>query len=357
MNINQDHPENLQFDLDDLISIVLPVYNAGQFIEPCLLSISSQTHRMFEAIIVDDGSDDETPSILNRFASQDSRFKTIRFEQNRGIVAALNEGLAQSKGDWIARMDADDQMQPNRLQMQLDYLSSHPEIDLLGARIQLFRLEGSLSPGQLKYQNWSNSLLTDDQIKENFFAESPIMHPTFFAKRSLYEKLGGYQDPPWPEDYDFLFRAYLNGARFEKIPEVLVLKGDHPDRLARTDERCKRTAMFNAKIHYFQKLFPKILDRDLVIVGTGSAGKMVFEAFQKESVQIAAFMTHQIKGKKAEFKDVPIYTVSQDNPINQIKLDHPFYLLCIGFDEARDEVESLFQKSDLLPCRDYLRFI
>lgn len=180
----------------DLISILLPVYNAQQFLWDCLRSIQRQTCENFEVVIVDDGSTDGTAAILKEVSDRDKRFRILSLPENRGIVAALNHGLETCRGDWVARMDADDIMFPERLTAQRDWFENHPETDILGARVRVFRDDGDLTVGQQRYQDWSNSLLTDEDIRREIFAESPIMHPTFFLRKSYFMQLGDTRTIP-----------------------------------------------------------------------------------------------------------------------------------------------------------------
>ncbi len=345
--------------MEELISVLLPFYNAEDMLGACLESILQQTYPYFEVIAVDDGSTDDSSAVLAEFACKDHRIQKISFSQNRGIVAALNAGLDVCRGEWIARMDSDDRMHPDRLLLQLRRMKQHPEIDILGSQIRLFREKGQLSPGQIRYQDWSNSLLTDDEIKTDIYAESPIMHPTFFLSKRFYLKMDGYRDFPWPEDYDFLLRSYLSGAEFAKLPHVLVDKGDHPARLARTDARCKRKAMFQAKAHYFSKETDLILKKNqIVIVGSGSSGRLAYAALTQENVKVDAFVDNVSSSSGQHIAGLPVQTLQLESAgafFSRHQLT--FFILCIGLEEGRQLAEALLKEHGFLPVRDYLRFI
>ena len=352
------HPERPALKVADLISILLPVFNAQQFLGDCLRSIQQQTYQNFEVVAVDDGSTDNSPRILSEYAGQDPRFRICPLSQNRGIVAALNHGLENCLGEWIARMDADDIMQPQRLEIQRTYFANHPETDILGAKVSVFRDDSELTVGQKRYRDWSNSLLTDSDIKREMFAESPVMHPTFFLRRSYYQSLQGYQDNPWAEDYDFLLRAYLKKARFAKIPEVLLDKRDSPNRLARVDLRCKRKAMFRAKAHYFAKKQWFKGDQTTLIAGSGSSGRMACSALMNEGIEINGFIDNTDGGKNRTVAGLPAYTLDIDQTEQFLaELGNPFIFLCIGVPEGRLMMETLLRQHGYNPAVDYLRFI
>src|SRR5262245_4670824 len=114
-----------------LVSVVMPVYNAAAYVAQAVESIRAQTLGDFEFIIVNDGSTDRSPRLLEGFAARDSRIKLIS-RPNTGIVGALNDGVAAARGELIARMDADDVSLPTRLEKQVTFMRSHPQVVALG---------------------------------------------------------------------------------------------------------------------------------------------------------------------------------------------------------------------------------
>ncbi len=116
------------------ISVVLPVYNEERLLEEALDSLVGQTECDFEVIAVDDGSTDGTPALLDRFAAQDGRVRPVR-QPHAGIVAALNRGLAEAQGAYVARMDADDVANSERLRLQADFLDRERGVGLVGSRV------------------------------------------------------------------------------------------------------------------------------------------------------------------------------------------------------------------------------
>jgi hypothetical protein len=185
------------------------------------------------------------------------------------------------------------------------------------------------------------------------------MHPTFFLKHDVYLKLGGYLDNPWAEDYDFLLRAFLNEFQFAKLPELLLDKGDHPSRLARTDDRCKRSAMFRAKAFYFVRK-PSLwqMKKRFLVVGTGSAGKMVYQALTQAGFKIDGFVDHGQRSAGATFLGKPLLLVSSENrSIFFKKQRDSLFLVAIDVEESRQDVETVLQDQGLVAGLDYFRFI
>src|ERR1700674_4915081 len=111
------------------VSVLMPVRNGDRWLELSLRSIAEQTVRDFEFLVVDNGSTDRTPAILAGACATDSRFIALR-EPRRGIVPALNTGLAAARAPLIARLDADDMARVDRLERQLAFMESHPEVGL-----------------------------------------------------------------------------------------------------------------------------------------------------------------------------------------------------------------------------------
>ena len=185
--------------------------------------------------------------------------------------------------------------------------SRHP-----GCPGSCFRTDRELTPGQVHYQDWGNSLISADSIEEQIFVESPIMHPTFFLKRDFYQKMGGYLEHPWPEDYDFLLRSFLKGARLEKVPQILLEKRDSDTRIVRTDPRCNWKSMLHAKVFYFSQLLPTIGERLLIIVGAGTAGKIALQRFQEIGIPIEGFLDNFKSKENHKILGIPSHTLSED---------------------------------------------
>ena len=127
---------------EPVISILLPAYNASRWLDACLSSLLAQSFSSFEIIVVDDGSTDGTADAVLSFAMADARVHLHRMPVNQGIVRALNYGLALCKGDFVARMDADDVAIRDRLLKQHSFLMQRPDVDLIGSQVESIDEEG-----------------------------------------------------------------------------------------------------------------------------------------------------------------------------------------------------------------------
>ena len=269
------------------VSVLLPCYNASETLEESLISIKNQTYPDFEVICVDDGSTDGTTDLLKNWCQNDPRFIFVPIGHS-GVIEAANTGLTFCRGEIVVRMDADDRCHPDRIKLQRDYLVKNPEVAVVGSLVKGFPA-GQIGEGFQIYYEWLNSLITHEDISREIFVESPIANPCATFRKEWMDKLGGYQDKGWPEDYDLWLRFYIAGARFAKIPKVLLEWREHPDRLTHQDSRYSVENFLRAKAHYIAKGPAK--DRDAVLVwGAGMTGRRLSKHLVREELPLVAFI-------------------------------------------------------------------
>ena len=196
-----------------LVSVLMPTYNVAPFVEEAVRSILDQTYRNFELIIVDDCSSDGTYEILKRLADLDHRIVLDRNDTNSKICITLNKAWSLAKGDFIARMDGDDLSMPERLEVLLDFLNGHPDVDLVGSQVISINETGEVI-SQKQY------LRTPDFIKRGNKYGPAVVH-IWMARSKVYEALNGYRNIPFAEDYDFLLRGETIGFRYANVEEYL----------------------------------------------------------------------------------------------------------------------------------------
>lgn len=244
------------------LDVWLPAFNAEATLGAALRSMVRQTFRDWRLWLVDDGSTDRTAEIADGFAARDPRIR-VRRVRHGGLVAALRAAAAVSDAPRFARMDADDVAHARRFELQLA-----SRADVVAART---RLLGAPGEGMRAYVRWQNSLLTHDEHAHNLFVESPLAHPTALVRREIFERAGGYRDGG-PEDYDLWMRLWEAGARFEKIPRVLLGWRDSPGRLTRTHGDYSEAAFRRVKLAHLPR--HPILGRGPVTVwGAGPVGR------------------------------------------------------------------------------------
>lgn len=200
-----------------LVSIVMPCFNAGRWLGAALDSLQRQTLRDLEIIAVDDASTDATPGLLAQRARSDPRVRPVRLERNLGPGAAANRGLAESRGQFIARLDADDLAMPGRLEAQLAFLRQ-TGVDLCGSWFVEF------GQGLPRTTRWPHA---ETAVKAGLLFQSPICHPTVMARRQVFERHPYRPDARLAEDYDLFSRASAE-FRLANVPRALVRYRRHP---------------------------------------------------------------------------------------------------------------------------------
>lgn len=341
---------------NELVSVLMTVYNGESTLEECLHSILAQDERHLEVVVVDDGSTDTTRSILSDYVSMDKRVRVFSMAENQGLVAALNMGLEKCRGRWIARMDADDRMARDRISIQKRYAESQSGIKIWGSRIRIFNDKGDLTPDQIAFQEWSNGLLTDRTMKEELFFESPIVHASYFVDAEVYEFLGGYQDRPWAPDYDFLLRAAQAGVVFGKVARVLLDIRDAPTRLYRHDRRLTQQAMLHCKAHYFGAA-SWAKERPLLIAGTGDAGRAAALALAEEGLSVMGFITNKEGERGDKIRGLPVFHWDRCELPEALSLwPNLFVVLCLGGQESGSGLEPILSTHGLKRGEGYLKF-
>ncbi len=202
-----------------MLSIVMSVYNGEKTLGRAIESMLDQTYDDFEFIIIDDYSKDQTLEILYDYQKKDSRIKVLKNKKNLGIAASLNKGIMESKGEWIIRMDDDDESLPDRLEKQINFLQNNPDVDIFG--------------GKAIFQNIHAKVITDfifnwpptdkKEIEKLFYAISPLIHPTVCMKKQKIIDIGMYnKDFSGAEDYELWVRAWKSGLNIQNMDDCLI---------------------------------------------------------------------------------------------------------------------------------------
>lgn len=206
---------------EPLVSVLLPVFNAEKYISEAIESIQNQSFRDFELLIINDGSTDGTLEILQQHKKADDRIVIIS-RANKGLVDTLNEGVDIARGQWIARMDADDIALPNRFALQLSMLAQ-TGADICGGWIQCF---GASDTRIIKHP------ISDEAIKTALYFGSAFAHPTVMMRTDKIKQLR--YDKLWEkcEDYDLWQRAVSAGWKMANVPEVVLRYRQHENQIS-----------------------------------------------------------------------------------------------------------------------------
>ncbi|MGP9811530.1 glycosyltransferase [Rhodopseudomonas sp. NSM] len=209
------------------VSVILPVRDGQRWLREAVDSVLAQTLTDLELLVIDDGSTDATPAILDEARGRDPRVVVLR-QQREGLVAALNRGLAQARAPLIARLDADDIALPDRLARQCDYLQAHPDVVLLGGWAEIIDEHGASRNKQMRPSPVG--------LRETLAKKSPFIHPTVMFRTEAARRVGGYRAAfEAGEDYDFWLRLADIGE-IAILPEVLIRYREHGGSVTRTRE-------------------------------------------------------------------------------------------------------------------------
>lgn len=331
------------------VSVLLPVYNEDRFLQQAVQSILRQTEPNFELIVVDDGSTDDSRAIVERLAAGDRRIKPIR-HPHTGIVAALNRGMLEASGRYVARMDADDLAHPRRLELQARYLDRHPSIGLIGSRVEYLG-DARRNRGLALFVKWSNSLVDSRDIELYRFVETPFVHPSVMFRRELTERLGAYRDGPFPEDYELWLRWLESGVRMAKLEQTLLSWRDRPDRLTRTDSRYSVEAFYRTKAPYIYRWLEKHNPHHpaVIVWGSGRTTRQRLRFLTDLGVRVEAYV--DIDPRKIGYRigGAPVITTDE--------LPAPgacFVLQWVASRGARAEIEIELASRGFRLGRDYL---
>ena len=194
-----------------LVSVLMPVYKTAPYLREAMDSMLCQTFKDFELIVLNDCSPDNAEKILDAY--DDPRIIRYKGEKNVGLSNVLNVGIGMARGKYIARMDSDDISLPQRLQVQIDYLDKHTDVDLVSVGMQLF---GARETTWIREQNV-------EKVKIEALFHSPVLHASSVWRKDSFEQYGlrFRQEMVPSEDYDLWIRSLVKGLKLINLPDVL----------------------------------------------------------------------------------------------------------------------------------------
>lgn len=196
------------------ISVLMGIYNCASTLEQAVLAIQNQTYTNWELILCDDGSSDNTYEVAQALAAKDSRIVLLRNVKNLGLNQTLNNCLSVATGDYIARMDGDDDCVPERFERQLDLLEHHPEFQITSCPMKLFDETGE----------WGQTTVPEYPSPEDVVSGTPISHAAVMLRKACMDAVGGYTVDKRMlrvEDVNLWIKLYAAGYRCHNIQEPL----------------------------------------------------------------------------------------------------------------------------------------
>ncbi|MEG2156769.1 MAG: glycosyltransferase [Bacteroidaceae bacterium] len=260
------------------ITVCLPVYNASKFLRECVDSILAQTFSDFELLIIDDGSTDNSVEIVCSYT--DPRIRLIEKEHN--YIGTINLLINEARGKYIARMDADDVMVKERLQIQYDYMGAHPEIDILGGGVRFF---GSVDADNILYHETPITL-------ERMLCACCISHSTVMLVRERINKASIRYDEDfvYAEDFHFWLQALKAGLCVKNIPQIVTRYRLSGDQVSSTHSvlqywNCVRASCAFIEYHMEQVNKELELQRTLPVAKTGNSLTLILP-FMNDGINV-----------------------------------------------------------------------
>jgi glycosyltransferase involved in cell wall biosynthesis len=254
----QQEPGNIEkISAPLMVTVLMAAYNAESFLARSIDSILAQTFHDFEFLIVDDGSQDQTPALLADYARKDRRIRVLRNERNLGLTASLNRGLREAKGVYVARIDADDAARPERLALQVAFMEQHREIGICGGQIvkhtggKAHRVRIALSHGE---------------IHATLLFHSCFVHPTVLIRRDCLGPNGFMYDERYnkAEDYE-LWDRMIGPVRAGNLPQVLLDYYCHPRQISGSDYQVVTPLRNSIRHRIVKRLLPEADERQLAL--------------------------------------------------------------------------------------------
>ena len=332
---------------DQLISILTPFKNTSDFLPECLESILNQTYTNWELIVVDDHSTDESFTIVDAYAKQDSRIKLFKNTGN-GIIDALRLAFQHSKGNYITRMDSDDMMTPNKLELMLNDLKAHGKQHIALGLVRYFSDDG-VSDGYARYETWLNTLTKTGANYLEIYKECVIPSPCWMLHREDLMACGAFNPNRYPEDYDLAFRFYKQGIKCIPSQNLLHLWRDYGTRTSRTHEHYAQNYFLDIKCHYFLELDfnPK---RTLTVWGAGFKGKKIAKLLKKRKIPFVWICNNPKKIGKH------IYGFELHSFEHLKELEHPQCIVTVANERSQLRIKTYFETQHMKSMVDYFFF-
>jgi glycosyltransferase involved in cell wall biosynthesis len=325
-----------------LISVILPFHGRSLWLDEAIQSISTQTFTDWELLLIDNGAENTAKRIATDFATNDSRIRIIE-ENKTGISHALNTGLSHARADIIARMDDDDISHPDRLQLQWEKLNSEERNMVVTCRVDAVK---GFEPdsGMQEYMDWQNGLLNPQDHYLNRFIDAPLVHPTLFCRKEVFERYGTYSTGGIPEDYELWLRWMESGVRFIKTEQALLGWREHADRLTRNHSDYSGARFAEVRMDYLTRWLKENLgSRKLIFCGTSRKSRQRAKHLLSAGIKITAFTD-----VKQHYRDLPFIG------IEEIKKDDDLFYLSLLPRRASNSLREFLYKRGLTEGGDFL---
>lgn len=328
------------------VSVILPFYNAVETLSRAIESISNQSLLDFECILINNNSTDGSVVIAEDWAKNDRRF-TLIHENRQGVMFASNSGSKMARGEYIARMDADDVSYPNRLKLQSEFLDANPENGAVSGLVKHIG-DPDTTKGFARYVDWVNSVKSYEEVLHHQFVESVIVNPSAMWRKSVAEEFGMYESGDFPEDYEMWLRWLSKGVKISKLGEMVLDWYDSENRITRTNRIYRDAAFYQIKTKYLAKWLSKNnpFHPKIAVWGASRISRRRARLLEQHGIEIECYIDTK---REVRQLDRPVFYYTEVPPPSEL-----FILTYIKQMNARDEIQVFLHSKGYQEGVNYL---
>ena len=340
--------EKLSSGTNPLVSIIMAVKDTEPYLRACLDSVLAQTYSNWELLAVNDHSTDATPQILEEYANRDSRVKFLNSDKPK-LIPTLQVGYASVSGDLINRMDSDDKMPHDKLEVLVKEWLKYGKGTVIAGGTEHFVDEGEVGGGFIKYEQWLNEVARTSSHYKEIYKECVIPSHCWIIHKEDFDAVDAFNPLVYPEDYDLCFRFYRNGLNVVGIDKILHHWRDRSNRISRTWDEYKDNRYFNLKLRFFYEL-DRDKTRPLVLWGCGRNGKDMAKLLQSYNDTFHWVCDNERKVGK----DIYDVRMQHFNDVPEIK--NPQIMIVVSSPDGKLEIQNILDKWNKKPVADYWFF-
>lgn len=315
-----------------LVSIIMAARNTEPYLHACLDSVMAQTYSNWELIAINDHSEDRTPQIFEEYAAKDDRVRVFHSDRPK-LIPTLKYGYRFAKGDLINRMDSDDKMPLDKLEVLVNEWKRYGKGHIIAGGTQHFVDEGEVGGGFRRYEEWLNDVARNSRHYEEIYTECVIPSHSWILHKDDLDSVDAFNPEVYPEDYDLCFRFYRKGLTIIGIDKVLHYWRDRSNRISRTWEEYEDNRYFDMKLRYFFEI-DRDKERPLVLWGAGRNGKDMARLLQERNEPFHWVCDNDRK------VGLDVYGVRMEHFNTVPSLENPQIMIVVASPDGKQEIRK-----------------